>query len=139
THNATVDAIHDRGLTVQICHGAILDLEHPSLYADYHVGITKEVCDSLSEKGYPNTRSEEHTSELQSRENLVCRLLLEKDKAARIHAHRHRERHREPQRAVDRAHHEGDVRRDIPHARPLPMDGHLLRCDRKRQTRHALP
>src|SRR5690606_39764033 len=27
------------------------------------------------------TRSEEHTSELQSRENLVCRLLLEKKKA----------------------------------------------------------
>src|SRR5690606_42031975 len=26
----------------------------------------------------PKTRSEEHTSELQSRENLVCRLLLEK-------------------------------------------------------------
>src|SRR5690606_40150745 len=26
----------------------------------------------------PGTRSEEHTSELQSRENLVCRLLLEK-------------------------------------------------------------
>src|SRR5690606_41443864 len=26
----------------------------------------------------PNDRSEEHTSELQSRENLVCRLLLEK-------------------------------------------------------------
>src|SRR5690606_40104746 len=28
----------------------------------------------------PNGRSEEHTSELQSRENLVCRLLLEKKK-----------------------------------------------------------
>src|SRR5690606_41924710 len=28
----------------------------------------------------PGTRSEEHTSELQSRENLVCRLLLEKKK-----------------------------------------------------------
>src|SRR5690606_39602755 len=28
-----------------------------------------------------NERSEEHTSELQSRENLVCRLLLEKKKA----------------------------------------------------------
>src|SRR5690606_39858811 len=27
------------------------------------------------------TRSEEHTSELQSRENLVCRLLLEKQRA----------------------------------------------------------
>src|SRR5690606_41970661 len=30
--------------------------------------------------GYPVSRSEEHTSELQSRENLVCRLLLEKKK-----------------------------------------------------------
>src|SRR5690606_39842976 len=29
-------------------------------------------------------RSEEHTSELQSRENLVCRLLLEKKKLVRI-------------------------------------------------------
>src|SRR5690606_39656151 len=29
-------------------------------------------------KGLPKIRSEEHTSELQSRENLVCRLLLEK-------------------------------------------------------------
>src|SRR5437870_9154625 len=28
----------------------------------------------------PNTRSEEHTSELQSRGHLVCRLLLEKKK-----------------------------------------------------------
>src|SRR5690606_41367843 len=28
----------------------------------------------------PDLRSEEHTSELQSRENLVCRLLLEKKK-----------------------------------------------------------
>src|SRR5690606_40604739 len=31
-----------------------------------------------------NGRSEEHTSELQSRENLVCRLLLEKKKDAAI-------------------------------------------------------
>src|SRR5690606_40492345 len=30
--------------------------------------------------GRAGTRSEEHTSELQSRENLVCRLLLEKKK-----------------------------------------------------------
>src|SRR5690606_40236739 len=30
-------------------------------------------------------RSEEHTSELQSRENLVCRLLLEKKKKTRKH------------------------------------------------------
>src|SRR5256886_7278440 len=30
--------------------------------------------------GWPGTRSEEHTSELQSQSNLVCRLLLEKKK-----------------------------------------------------------
>src|SRR6266511_4845082 len=32
----------------------------------------------------PCRRSEEHTSELQSRENLVCRLLLEKKKPTRL-------------------------------------------------------
>src|SRR5690606_39571083 len=34
--------------------------------------------DRASSKPPPRARSEEHTSELQSRENLVCRLLLEK-------------------------------------------------------------
>src|SRR5690606_41015274 len=33
------------------------------------------------DSSYFNFRSEEHTSELQSRENLVCRLLLEKKKS----------------------------------------------------------
>src|SRR5690606_41552149 len=33
------------------------------------------------------SRSEEHTSELQSREKLVCRLLLEKKKARRLDGH----------------------------------------------------
>src|SRR2546430_13155638 len=32
----------------------------------------------------PSNRSEEHTSELQSQSNLVCRLLLEKKKAQRL-------------------------------------------------------
>src|SRR2546430_3128415 len=36
------------------------------------------------------TRSEEHTSELQSQSNLVCRLLLEKKKQ---HLHRHTHAH----------------------------------------------
>src|SRR3712207_7396342 len=35
-----------------------------------------DVCAALAERG----RSEEHTSELQSRQYLVCRLLLEKKK-----------------------------------------------------------
>src|SRR2546428_7490215 len=44
---------------------------------------------------YPEGRSEEHTSELQSRSDLVCRLLLEKKKKKAIipdtvHPHMHR-------------------------------------------------
>src|SRR2546427_6257880 len=35
-------------------------------------------------KGAINRRSEEHTSELQSQSNLVCRLLLEKKKKTQI-------------------------------------------------------
>src|SRR5690349_22113758 len=41
-----------------------------------------EVCRRL--KTDPATRSEEHTSELQSRRDLVCRLLLEKKKKTLI-------------------------------------------------------
>src|SRR3989475_72535 len=35
---------------------------------------------SATARGIPSSRSEEHTSELQSQSNLVCRLLLEKKK-----------------------------------------------------------
>src|SRR5690606_41822592 len=38
----------------------------------------RERIEAAAQAGYPRNRSEEHTSELQSRENLVCRLLLEK-------------------------------------------------------------
>src|SRR5688572_31629198 len=34
---------------------------------------------------WPGARSEEHTSELQSQSNLVCRLLLEKKKINKLH------------------------------------------------------
>src|SRR5256886_7624807 len=45
------------------------------------VGAVKLVCDgSISERTARLSRSEEHTSELQSQSNLVCRLLLEKKK-----------------------------------------------------------
>src|SRR5690349_23178957 len=50
----------------------------------------REALGSLVSKpaeGFPNLlggRSEEHTSELQSRRDLVCRLLLEKKKPQRI-------------------------------------------------------
>src|SRR5688572_32077098 len=38
-------------------------------------------------RGYGAVRSEEHTSELQSQSNLVCRLLLEKKKIQLYFAH----------------------------------------------------
>src|SRR2546430_3879557 len=43
---------------------------------------TGSICARL---GRPRTRSEEHTSELQSQSNLVCRLLLEKKEESRRH------------------------------------------------------
>src|SRR2546422_3620937 len=42
------------------------------------VGVNEDLCEK---------RSEEHTSELQSRLHLVCRLLLEKKKKAQILTH----------------------------------------------------
>src|SRR2546429_1225531 len=50
-------------------HGAIVEDVDGNSFLDFAAGIA--VC---------STRSEEHTSELQSRLHLVCRLLLEKKK-----------------------------------------------------------
>src|SRR5260370_18253212 len=48
---------------------------------DQIVASSKEITDQLEATVQPsNSRSEEHTSELQSHLNLVCRLLLEKKK-----------------------------------------------------------
>src|SRR2546427_9112430 len=44
---------------------------------------TKDSCGTLG-VDQANRRSEEHTSELQSQSNLVCRLLLEKKKKKKI-------------------------------------------------------
>src|SRR5690606_41973418 len=59
---------------------AALDLTHLRLDSDGD-GLT-DVLEALllTDSGSADSRSEEHTSELQSRENLVCRLLLEKKK-----------------------------------------------------------
>src|SRR5690606_39289843 len=45
-----------------------------------HTGMTAAEIPLMWEWPVEKCRSEEHTSELQSRENLVCRLLLEKKK-----------------------------------------------------------
>src|SRR5690606_40723241 len=48
--------------------------------AGYRENFVRHRCESR-DRDCPH-RSEEHTSELQSRENLVCRLLLEKKKGS---------------------------------------------------------
>src|SRR5258707_12281573 len=47
--------------------------------------ISEEDRDYYLDRRYPSFRSEEHTSELQSRQYLVCRLLLEKKKPTLTH------------------------------------------------------
>src|SRR5260370_30667940 len=44
-----------------------------------------EIIPKTRARSVQNARSEEHTSELQSHLNLVCRLLLEKKKKTKIH------------------------------------------------------
>src|SRR5690242_21380746 len=58
----------------------------PEQFSNYELGAKWDVRRNLSlttavyRQDRTNTRSEEHTSELQSHVNLVCRLLLEKKK-----------------------------------------------------------
>src|SRR5256886_9763783 len=54
---------------------------------------------SRTEGDLPDLRSEEHTSELQSQSNLVCRLLLEKKKHS-LHALLHPSHELDPHRTV---------------------------------------
>src|SRR5690606_40120454 len=78
---------------VRVDREAAGDLQAPPLAAGERVGaVVRQVAEvELLEEGVGaplllaprqplELRSEEHTSELQSRENLVCRLLLEKKK-----------------------------------------------------------
>src|SRR2546422_8333888 len=52
-------------------------------HEEFVVG-NRSVCHSVFHQGALRTRSEEHTSELQSRLHLVCRLLLEKKKKKKL-------------------------------------------------------
>src|SRR5687768_8971948 len=56
--------------------GGLLVVSQFTLYGDTRRGLRP----SWSDAAPPEIRSEEHTSELQSRLHLVCRLLLEKKK-----------------------------------------------------------
>src|SRR5260370_32235945 len=50
---------------------------------DLKIGVPHERPRTANIQGFQPARSEEHTSELQSHLNLVCRLLLEKKKRMR--------------------------------------------------------
>src|SRR5687768_18062868 len=75
----------ERTLVREVVVKAVLDHR-----ADRDLGLGKQLLYRLGEKvrgRVAQDRSEEHTSELQSRLHLVCRLLLEKKKI--IHNSRH--------------------------------------------------
>src|SRR6266496_5876298 len=77
------DGIRDLYVTgVQTCALPILD----NYIASLHAWKTQLTTESTSAKSsaVQKPRSEEHTSELQSRRDLVCRLLLEKKKKKRL-------------------------------------------------------
>src|SRR6266511_3547873 len=58
--------------------GRVVDAEGKTLALFNVDGTFYALDNACPHRGGPLGRSEEHTSELQSRENLVCRLLLEK-------------------------------------------------------------
>src|SRR5690606_40255142 len=61
--------------------GQAVDALHLQLRQPVQVPAqVRQLLVHVLERGRQRQRSEEHTSELQSRENLVCRLLLEKKK-----------------------------------------------------------
>src|SRR3989442_10677074 len=53
---------------------------HSSPWWKGRLSRSREECSLMARRGQSSVRSEEHTSELQSRPHLVCRLLLEKKK-----------------------------------------------------------
>src|SRR2546425_13345266 len=69
----------DRKASVRTFHGFVSDGKHPPIQQGFGQGpVGREM--EIGEEGLDRSRSEEHTSELQSLAYLVCRLLLEKKK-----------------------------------------------------------
>src|SRR2546430_8947259 len=80
-HDALPISCHSLGANI----GAQLDTSKATM------GVTCEACHGpgLKHVQAMEARSEEHTSELQSQSNLVCRLLLEKKKKKTKHIQIH--------------------------------------------------
>src|SRR5690606_41971063 len=71
--------IYNLGFSWLPFEGFSFDLDYQEI--EYIGRISSLVTADVTRRELNRFRSEEHTSELQSRENLVCRLLLEKKKA----------------------------------------------------------
>src|SRR3712207_7704715 len=80
-----VRALGFRGFRVRH-HDAVARLEVPPDRLGEALARREELVAGIKAAGYRYVRSEEHTSELQSRQYLVCRLLLEKKKTT-THLH----------------------------------------------------
>lgn len=51
-HVPVVERLFLHGFTIQTCHGALVELEQPSPYADAYVSVTEEVHNHLKELGF---------------------------------------------------------------------------------------
>src|SRR3712207_9165730 len=71
-------SLHD-ALPIFLAHGAGAPQTHPFM-VDISTRLARRGIDIVTFNFLYTERSEEHTSELQSRQYLVCRLLLEKKK-----------------------------------------------------------
>src|SRR5690606_39499556 len=75
---------HCRGAVVGDALAALLEFAGHAVLREYYINDAGAQVQTLARSAHLRyreaLRSEEHTSELQSRENLVCRLLLEKKK-----------------------------------------------------------
>src|SRR2546429_4506520 len=72
-------------IIVFYCEGCGTRLEDFKALGNVVKWFEKEGADAWYQHTPEELRSEEHTSELQSRLHLVCRLLLEKKKKCRLH------------------------------------------------------
>src|SRR5699024_12885011 len=87
-HQATLNAINNKTEQANKSIGVLRDRAINNLYRDLNSDLVKRYLEieslynySVEGSEFNNIyRSEEHTSELQSRFDLVCRLLLEKKK-----------------------------------------------------------
>src|SRR5688572_20072905 len=84
---ALVECRLEKVKLADLCDAAVL-VKHglaPDVLASRQIAKTQRIAMALHQQGFAglrwwSARSEEHTSELQSQSNLVCRLLLEKKK-----------------------------------------------------------